>query len=260
MPALKNMDHVFSIHKERAGRYARGQLAAHKQQFEEKREKSMADIIVVEDNEEIGGLLSDFLKAEGYDTYLACSGEEALEIYEAEGAKLVLLDIMLPKMDGFALCSKIREQSNTPIIIVSARESKEDKLNGLLLGADDYIEKPYDIDILLAKVNGIFKRRYFSDEILDGSIRLDKKGRHVYLKDRELSVTAKEFDLLLYLMENKGKALSKEELFYKIWGFDSESEPQTLTVHIKWLREKLEKNPGKPERILTVWGVGYRFE
>ena len=220
----------------------------------------MADIIVVEDNEEIGGLLSDFLKAEGYDTYLACSGEEALEIYEAEGAKLVLLDIMLPKMDGFAVCSKIREQSNTPIIIVSARESKEDKLNGLLLGADDYIEKPYDIDILLAKVNGIFKRRHFSDEIVDGSIRLDKKGRHVYLKDKELSVTAKEFDLLLYLMENKGKALSKEELFYKIWGFDSESEPQTLTVHIKWLREKLEKNPGKPERILTVWGVGYRFE
>ena len=220
----------------------------------------MADIIVVEDNEEIGGLLSDFLKAEGYDTYLACSGEEALEIYEAEGAKLVLLDIMLPEMDGFAVCSKIREQSNTPIIIVSAREGKEDKLNGLLLGADDYIEKPYDIDILLAKVNGIFKRRYFSDEIVDGAIRLDKKGRHIYLEDRELSITAKEFDLLLYLMENKGKALSKEELFYKIWGFDSESEPQTLTVHIKWLREKLEKDPGKPERILTVWGVGYRFE
>ena len=119
----------------------------------------MADIIVVEDNEEIGGLLSDFLRSEGYDTYLALSGEEALEIYEAEGAKLVLLDLLLPNLDGFGVCSKIREHHNTPIIMLSAQNGKEDKLNGLLLGADDYMEKPYDIDILLAKVKGIMKRR-----------------------------------------------------------------------------------------------------
>lgn len=220
----------------------------------------MADIIIVEDNEEIGGLLVDFLEAEGYDTYLAVTGEEALEVYALEGAKLVILDIMLPGIDGFVVCSKIRERANTPIIIVSAKDSKEDKLNGLLLGADDYIEKPYDIDILLAKVKGIFKRRYSTDEIVDGNIRLDKAGRHLYVDERELTVTAKELDLLLYFMENKGKVLPKEELFNKIWGFDSDSEPQTLTVHIKWLREKLEKNPKKPERIQTVWGVGYRFE
>ena len=220
----------------------------------------MADIIIVEDNEEIGGLLSDFLEADGYDTYLALTGEEALEVYKQEGAKLVILDIMLPGMDGFAVCSKIREQDNTPIIIVSAKEDKEDKLNGLLLGADDYIEKPYDVDILLAKISRIFKRRYATDELKEGNIRLDKVGRHLYVDDAEVVVTAKELDLLLYLMENKGKVLSKEELFHKIWGFDSESEPQTLTVHIKWLREKLEKNPKKPERIQTVWGVGYRFE
>ena len=182
----------------------------------------MADIIVVEDNEELG--------------------------------------TMLPGMDGFGVCSRIRHKDNTPIIIVSARGGKEDKLNGLLQGADDYIEKPYDIDILLAKVKGIFQRRYSSDEILEGNLRLDKRGRHIYLEDREIPATAREFDLLLYLMENKGKAVPKEELFCKIWGFDSESEPQTLTVHIRWLREKLEKNPRKPERILTVWGVGYRFE
>lgn len=220
----------------------------------------MADIIVVEDNEELGTLLSDFLKAEGYDVYLAVSGEESLEIYESEGAKLVILDLMLPGMDGFGVCSRIRQKDNTPIIIVSARGGKEDKLNGLLQGADDYIEKPYDIDILLAKVKGIFQRRYSSDEILEGNLRLDKRGRHIYLEEREIPATAREFDLLLYLMENKGKAVPKEELFCKIWGFDSESEPQTLTVHIRWLREKLEKNPRKPERILTVWGVGYRFE
>lgn len=220
----------------------------------------MADIIIVEDNEEIGGLLSDFLEAEGYDTYLALTGEEALEIYSCEGAKLVILDIMLPGMDGFAVCSKIRESNNTPIIIVSAKEGKEDKLNGLMLGADDYIEKPYDIDILLAKIAGIFKRRYSTEEITDGTIRIDKVGRRLFVEEKEVSVRTKEFDLLLYLMENKGKVIPKDELFNKIWGFDSESEPQTLTVHIKWLREKLEKNPKKPERIITVWGVGYRFE
>lgn len=220
----------------------------------------MADIILVEDNEEIGGLLADFLQAEGYDIYLAVSGEEALEIYEAEGAKLMILDIMLPGMDGFAVCSKIREYGNMPIIIVSAKDGKEDKLNGLLLGADDYIEKPYDIDILLAKVKGIFARRYSSDEIIEGNIKLDKTGRHLYVKEQEVYVTVKEFDLLLYLMENKGKVMKKEELFYKVWGFESDSELQTLTVHIKWLREKLEKDPKNPEHILTVWGVGYRFE
>lgn len=220
----------------------------------------MADIIIVEDNEEIGGLLSDFLTAEGYDTYLALTGEEALAVYEEDGAKLIVLDIMLPGMDGFAVCSKIRENSNTPIIIVSAKDSKEDQLNGLMLGADDYIEKPYDIDILLAKIAGIFKRRYSTNDLVDGNIRLDKVGRHLYVDGKEISVTAKELDLLLYMMENKGKVLPKEELFNKIWGFDSESEPQTVTVHIKWLREKLEKDPKKPVRIQTVWGVGYRFE
>ena len=220
----------------------------------------MADIIVVEDNRELGELLSDFLEAEGYDVYLAESGEEGLEIYEGEGAKLVILDVMLPGIDGFGVCSKIRERDNTPILIVSARGAKEDKLNGLLQGADDYIEKPYDIDLLLAKVKGIFQRRYSSDEIAEGNLRLNKRGRHVYLEDKGIPVTAREFDLLLYLVENKGKAIPKEELFAKIWGFDSESEPQTLTVHIRWLREKLERNPKQPERILTVWGIGYRFE
>ncbi len=218
------------------------------------------DILIVEDNEEIGGLLQDFLEAEGYDVYLATSGEEALEVYEEETAKLVVLDIMLPGIDGFGVCSKIRENSNTPIIIVSAKNAKEDKLNGLMLGADDYIEKPYDIDILIAKIAGIFKRRYSTDEIIDGNIRLDKISRRLYVDGVELTTTSKELDLLIYLLENKGKVLPKEELFNKIWGFDSESELQTLTVHMKWLREKIEKDSKKPERIQTVWGVGYRFD
>ena len=219
----------------------------------------MADIIVVEDNEEIGGLLQDFLISEGYDVYLAVTGEEALDVYEADGAKLFILDIMLPGIDGFAVCRKIREKDNTPIIIVSAKDGKEDKLNGIMLGADDYIEKPYDIDILIAKIKGIFARRYSTEEVSCGDIKLDKVSRKVTKDGKEISLNVKEFALLLYLMENKDKVISKDELFNKIWGFDSDSEPQTLTVHIKWLREKLEDDPKKPEHIQTVWGVGYKF-
>lgn len=220
----------------------------------------MADIIVVEDNNEIGELLMDFLVAEGYDTYLASTGEEALEVYEDEGAKLVLLDIMLPGIDGLAVLSRIRELGNAPVIIVSAKNDKEDKLDGLNLGADDYVEKPYDIDILLAKIKGIFKRRYSAENLVDGKIVVDKTAHKIYLDGNEVSVTVKEYELLIYLMENKGKVIKKEELFDAIWGSDSESEPQTLTVHIKYLREKFEEDPKNPKRILTVWGVGYRFE
>ncbi len=170
----------------------------------------MTDILVVEDNEELADLLCDFLRAENYVVSVAGTGEKALALYEKYGARLLVLDIMLPGMDGFSLCAKVREQGNTPILIVSAKTAKDDKLNGLLLGADDYIEKPYDIDILLAKIKGIFKRRYSLDEIT-------------------------------------------------VWGSDSFSEPQTLTVHIKWLRQKIEDNPKKPQKIQTVWGVGYKF-
>lgn len=220
----------------------------------------MTDILIVEDNKEIGGLLCDFLKAEGYSIHLSVTGEDALEYRKRESVKLVVLDIMLPGMNGFAVCSKIREDNNTPIIIVSAKVDKEDKLNGLILGADDYIEKPYDIDILIAKISGIFKRRYESDIISEGDLRVDKMRRTAYLNNQELGMTSKEFDLLLLLMENKGKTLKKEWIFNKIWGFDSFSEPQTLTVHTKWLRQKIEKDPKNPLRIITVWGVGYRFE
>ena len=220
----------------------------------------MADIIVVEDDKEIGELLMDFLVAEGYDTYLAPSGEEALDVYEDEGAKLIILDIMLPGMDALAVLSSIREMGNAPVIVVSAKNAKEDKLDGLNLGADDYVEKPYDIDILLAKIKGIFKRRYSSDNIVDGNITIDKIAHKIYFEGNEVGVTVKEYELLVYLMENKGKVIKKEDLFNAIWGFDSESEPQTLTVHIKFLREKFEEDPKNPKRILTVWGVGYRFE
>ncbi|MCQ2496437.1 MAG: response regulator transcription factor [Lachnospiraceae bacterium] len=220
----------------------------------------MLDILIVEDNKEIGALIADFLRNENYVVTVAEDGNKALSLYERYGAKLVLLDIMLPGLDGFAICSKIRETSNTPIIIMSAKTGREDKLNGLMLGADDYIEKPIDIDILVAKIKGIFKRRFGSDNLVEGDITLDRANKTVSVKGRPVTVTQKEFELLNMLIENKGTTLKKEYLFNAIWGSDSESEFQTLTVHIKWLREKIESDPKKPEHILTVWGVGYRFQ
>lgn len=219
----------------------------------------MIDILIVEDNKELANLLYDFLRAENYTVSIAQTGEKALSLYEKYGARLIVLDILLPGIDGFSVCSKIRSQSNTPIIIVSAKTEKDDKLNGLLLGADDYIEKPYDIDIMLAKIKGIFKRRYSLDEITDGNITINRESRTVYKNGNQLEITAKEFELLLLLVENKGRTLSKEYIFNQVWGSDSFSEQQTLTVHIKWLRAKIEEDPKNPQRILTVWGVGYKF-
>ncbi len=220
----------------------------------------MIDVLIVEDNKELAGLLCDFLRKENYTVSAAESGEKALSLYEKYGARLIVLDIMLPGMDGFGVCKKIREESNVPILIISAKTAKEDMLCGLDLGADDYIEKPYDIDIMLAKISGIFKRRYAADEIVDGDIRINKVSRTVYKNGIQLEMTAKEFDLLVLLIENKGRALSKEYIWGRIWGSDCFSEQQTLTVHIKWLRQKIEDDPKAPKRILTVWGLGYKYE
>ncbi len=220
----------------------------------------MTDILVIEDNLEMSALLCDFLRAEGYSVAHCADGESAVKAFETDGARLVILDVMLPGLDGFAVCRRMRESAITPILMVSARTGRDDKLNGLLLGADDYIEKPYDIDILLAKIKGIFTRRYQSDVLYDGFLKIDKSKRTVWKDSIPLELTQKEFDLLLLLAENAGKTLSKDFLFNRIWGFDSFSEQQTLTVHIKWLRQKIEADPKKPSHILTVWGVGYRYE
>ncbi|MCR5308546.1 MAG: response regulator transcription factor [Bacilli bacterium] len=220
----------------------------------------MADIIIVEDNVEIGNLLCDFLRKEKYSVCLATSGEKALELFEKYGAKVFVLDIMLPGIDGLAVCSKVRETSNAYIIIASAKSEKEDKLTGLNLGADDYIEKPYDIDILLAKIKGVFKRKYAIEEIHEGNLVLNTVNNILTVDGKPVTVTDKEFELLKLLIENKNTTLKKEYLFNTIWGSDSESELQTLTVHIKWLREKIEEDPKNPKHIITVWGSGYRYE
>ena len=181
----------------------------------------MIDILITEDNKELAEPLCDFLRAEGYTVTWADSGEKAVTIFEKYGARLVLLDIMLPGMDGFSVCKSIRKTSDTPIFIISAKGEKNDKLNGLILGADDYIEKPYDIDILIAKIAGIFKRRYSLDEVTSGNLRLNKAEKTAYKNDVPIEMTNKEFELLQLLVENPGKTLTKEYLFNKIWGRSS---------------------------------------
>lgn len=219
----------------------------------------MTDILIVEDDKELADLLTDFLRDEGYTVTAVESGGRALELFEKYGAKLVVLDINLPDVNGFAVCSRFRENADTPILIVSARTDKEDKLNGLDLGADDYIEKPYDIDILIAKIKGIFKRRYQHEILSADGVTLNLADRTAIVDGVDTELPAKEFDLLALLMENQGKALKKEYLFSSVWGSDSDSELQTLHVHINRLRQKLGDDPKNAKRLLTVWGVGYKF-
>lgn len=224
----------------------------------------MKDILLVEDNKELAVLIRDFLNREGYSVCWAGSGKEALDYMEVQPVKMLLLDIMLPEMDGFAVCRAVRAKWNLPVLIMSARDGRDDKLTGYELGADDYMEKPVDAEILIAKVKALMQRAYGgrqeSDLIVSGQISLDTSARQVYLNGRELELNVKEYELLLLFLENPGKTLRKEYIFAQIWGMDSLSENQTLTVHIKMLRSKIEDNPRQPGRIQTVWGVGYRYE
>lgn len=224
----------------------------------------MIDILLIEDNEELGKLLCDFLRKDGFSICHALSGEAGLAICEKEPVKIVLLDVMLPGIDGFSVCSSIRRKKNIPIVIISARSDKEDKIQGLTYGADDYVEKPFDIDVLRAKIHAIMRRNYEMSNkgilLSDGNVTLDVEANRVFLDEELLVMTNKEFHLLKIFLENKGKVLRKEWLFDEVWGADSFSEPSTLTVHINKLREKIEKDPKKPTRITTAWGIGYTYE
>lgn len=224
----------------------------------------VTDILLVEDNRELSQLVQTFLSRDGYHVTACESGEDAIAFLKDNKAKLILLDICLPGMDGFAFCAAVRKSSFTPIIVMSARVDKEDKMNGFAQGADDYIEKPVDIDILRAKIGALMRRNYELKQentlIHSGAISIDKESKGVYFKGNEISLTVKEYELLLLLVENPGKTLNKDYLFNQIWGVDSFSENQTLTVHIKMLRDKIEEEPKNPRRIKTVWGIGYIYE
>lgn len=219
---------------------------------------------MIEDHREIAALVRDFLISDGYTCEIAPSGEAGVDFLRAHRARLVLLDVMLPGLDGFSVCDEIHKKQNVPLIIISARSGKEDKLSGFRLGADDYIEKPFDIDILRAKIAALYRRHYgdqpAGDRLVAGELEMSRDTRTALFAGRALELSLKEFDLLYYLAEHQGKVLKKETLFDEVWGGDCFSEPSTLTVHIKWLRDKMENDSANPAHILTVWGVGYKYE
>ncbi|MEG0276143.1 MAG: response regulator transcription factor [Coprobacillus sp.] len=221
----------------------------------------MANILLVEDNLELALLVQAFLKKEGFLCYHALSAEDAMKWLDVHTPIVIILDIMLPGIDGFAFCQYVRYQSQVPILIISAKSTKTDKLMGFELGADDYIEKPIDPDILCAKVKAITSRlNHKPKRLVSGNIEIDIEAHKVYLNQQELELNVKEYELLLLFIENSGKTLHKDYLFNQIWGMDSMSENQTLTVHIKMLRAKIESDSRQPKRIQTVWGIGYRYE
>lgn len=223
----------------------------------------MDTIVLIEDQIELAQLIIAFLNKKGFSLCHFTEAKTALHWLENHEASLILLDIMLPDMDGFAFMRKLRHQYGIPVIIMSARSDKSDQLLGFELGADDYIPKPVDPDILCAKIYAIKARTshmQHQNQLISNDIKIDISAHIAYLKDQRLDLNAKEFELLTLFVKNEGRILQKEFLFNEIWGMDSESENQTLTVHVKMLRSKIEEDPKKPKRIITVWGVGYRYE
>ncbi len=224
----------------------------------------MKNILIIDDDRDLSGILSDMLEDYGYHTAVAGDGEEALEMLAKLTFHLIILDINLPGQTGFDLCRELRETSTVPVLFSSARTSETDRITGFDLGGDDYLPKPYSMKELLSRVKALIRRTYgFLQEERTcsfGGITVNLTARRVTREGEEVSLSLREFDLLAFLCEHKNTALSKETLLTGIWGAFSLVEPSTLTVHIRWLREKLEKDPSRPQFIKTVYKVGYILE
>ena len=228
----------------------------------------MSRILIVEDEESIAELEKDYLELSGFEVEIENNGRVGLERALQEEFDLFILDLMLPGVDGFEICKKIRESKNTPIIMVSAKKDDIDKIRGLGLGADDYITKPFSPSEMVARVKAHLSRyeRLIGsgmpeNEVIEiRGLKIDKTARRVYVNGEEKNFTTKEFDLLTFLAQNPNHVFTKEELFNKIWDMESLGDIATVTVHIKKIREKLEFNTAKPQYIETIWGVGYRFK
>ena len=228
----------------------------------------MSKILIVEDEVAIAELEKDYLELSGFDVVMQHTGDAGLKAALNEDFNLIILDLMLPNVDGFEICKKVREKKNTPIIMVSAKTEDIDKIRGLGLGADDYMTKPFSPSELVARVKAHLARYerlvgsgVKANEIIEiRGIKIDKTARRVYVNGEEKAFTTKEFDLLTFLAENPNHVFTKEELFNKIWDMESIGDIATVTVHIKKIREKIEFNTSKPQYIETIWGVGYRFK
>ena len=228
----------------------------------------MSKVLIIEDEEAIAELEKDYLELSGFDVEIENDGLSGLTKALEKDFDMYILDLMLPGVDGFEICKKIREEKNTPILMVSAKKDDIDKIRGLGLGADDYITKPFSPSELVARVKAHlarYERLIGSNEMKNDiiemrGIRIDKTVRRVWINEEEKQFTTKEFDLLTFLAENPNRVFTKEELFREIWDMESIGDIATVTVHIKKIREKVEMNTNKPQYIETIWGVGYRFK
>lgn len=228
----------------------------------------MSKILIIEDEEAIADLEKDYLELSGFQVEIENDGEKGLEAAMSENFDLIILDLMLPGIDGFEICRRIRDEKNIPILMVSAKKDDIDKIRGLGLGADDYMTKPFSPSELVARVKAHLARyeRLISsgmpanDVIEIRGLKIDKTARRVWVNGEEKNFTTKEFDLLTFLAQNPNHVFTKEELFSKIWDMESIGDIATVTVHIKKIREKIEFNTAKPQYIETIWGVGYRFK
>ena len=228
----------------------------------------MSRILIVEDEVPIADLEKDYLELSGFEVEIENDATKGLQRALHEEFDLFILDLMLPGVDGFEICKKIRETKNTPILMVSAKKDDIDKIRGLGLGADDYVTKPFSPSELVARVKAHLARyerligsNMPQNDIIEiRGIKIDKTARRVWVNGEEKQFTTKEFDLLTFLAENPNHVFTKEELFRKIWDMESIGDIATVTVHIKKIREKIEMNTNKPQYIETIWGVGYRFK
>ena len=228
----------------------------------------MNKILIIEDEESIAELEKDYLELSSFEVAIENNGQTGLERVLSEEFNMIILDLMLPGLDGFEICKRIREVKNIPILMVSAKKEDIDKIRGLGLGADDYITKPFSPSELVARVKAHIARyeRLIGSAAVENDIieirglKIDKTARRVYINDEEKAFTTKEFDLLTFLASNPNHVFTKEELFKEIWDMDSIGDIATVTVHIKKIREKIEFNTAKPQYIETIWGVGYRFK
>lgn len=221
-------------------------------------------ILIIDDDEDLSFIISEMLENYGYQVTTAANSEEAFNLLTANHYELILLDINLPDATGFEICKELRTVSTVPVIFASARTSETDRITGFDIGGDDYLPKPYSMKELLSRVNALIRRTYGFQEkeevITFGNISVNITARTVLKNRNSISLSLKEFDLLACLLKHANTALSKERLISEVWGTFSEVEVSTLTVHIRWLREKLEDNPAEPKFIKTVWGVGYLLE
>jgi len=226
----------------------------------------MPTILLVEDELTLAETLRYNLEREGYTVLLATDGVQGLELARREAPDLIVLDIMLPRLDGFSVCRILRQEHDMPVIMLTARQDEVDRIAGLELGADDYISKPFSLGEFLARVRAIMRRserqpRLAAREVLEASrLKIDTSRRRAWCEGEELNLSQKEFDLITCLIRNRGIALSRDLLLERVWGLDFIGDSRTVDVHIRWLREKIESDPSRPRYIQTVRGIGYRFE